>query len=95
MREPQRTSITLWSFSTSSHAFCKMDGKSGFVLTRYGNSSMTSTFFSSGWSSATTWNKSSQSVNVTLLSMGFLVVRESTPANRFMLWASLSVVARK
>ena len=45
--DPQRISITLLSFRISSQAFCRMDGKAVFVLTKYGNSSMTSTFFSS------------------------------------------------
>ena len=46
--DPQRISITLLSFRISSQAFCRMDGKAAFVLTKYGNSSMTSTFFSPG-----------------------------------------------
>ena len=87
--------MTLLSCKNSSQIFCRMDGKAGFVLTMYGNSSSTITFFCSGRYAATARNRSAQSENVTLPSSAFPVALAITPAIRFMLCASTSSVARK
>ena len=49
---PHRITMTLRSFNSVSQRFCRIDGILGFVLQRYGNSSMTTSFFFSPYGSS-------------------------------------------